>query len=88
MNYLPNWHLAHETRVLSTTSQSSETSLHRETTLMNNDDDRAVAVSCVVFERYGEYNENENEKWGHKLEDTYVMGGGRERKRPILMVRP
>ena len=55
---------------------------------MNNDDDRAVAVSCVVFERYGEYNENENEKWGHKLEDTYVMGGGRERKRPILMVRP
>ncbi len=88
MDYLPNRHLEHETRVLSKTSQSSETSLHRETTLMNNDDDRAVAASCVVFERYGECNENEIEKWGHKLEDTSVMGVGRERKRPIFMVRP
>ena len=52
MNHLPNWHLAHETRVLSKTSQSSETSLLRETTLMNNDDDRAVAASCVVFQQF------------------------------------
>ena len=92
MDYLPNWHLEHETRVLSKTSQSSETSLHRETTLMNNDDDRAVAASCVVFELKKQalwrMQRERERKVGQKLEDTSVMGGGRERKRPFFMVRP